>query len=265
MNLAIFIVHYTPLEDRKKRLELALNKSRNKVYWISEKDIEFNSSLFNHELKAFGISFRKICMDRSNNSRSIIKSRRKARVEGWLLYLASLTLPRKIAYLTDNSSPIREREAILELTLMHIECLKLSQNLDLDWCLILEDDAVFEIETLEHLLQHTPWLENAYPAWYNLSAGAGLNRTKTDAFPDRFGFFRVKPFGTRCASGYLINRLFIQESLSLISRYGIPDWTAIDVIYQMLQRRMRAKAYWQDPPSVFQGSETGQHPSNFKH
>lgn len=236
-----------------------------KIHWITEKDIIYRSDVFSSSLKAFGVSFRLSSMDRSNNSRSIINSRRFARFEGYSLLLRSYLLPRGLRYLTDNPSPIRETKAILELSLMHVECLRRANAEKLDWVLVLEDDALFDFSKVLNLMKNVEFLENSAPAWYNLSSGAHLKRTKSDPRPDNFGFFRVRPYGTRCSSGYLVNRQFIIESLKLIDNYGLPDWTAVDIVYQILQRSMRAKCFWQEPPLISQGSETGDYLSNFKH
>ena len=264
-SIAIYVVHYSRLKERKIRLRENLSVFSDKVFWVTEKDITLNESLLSANLNAFGVNFRLSLMDRSNNSRSIIKSRRAARIEGLMLMCASCVLPRGLGYLTDNPTPVREKQAILELTFMHIACLRKASSADNDWILVLEDDAIFDSKTIINLLNQTSNLNDAKPAWYNISSGANLVRTKSDPKPDHLGFYRVKPFGTRCSSGYLINKKFINRALGLIDNHGVPDWTAIDIIYQILQRRMRTKVYWQEPALVEQGSETGQFQSNFNH
>lgn len=264
-SIAIYVVHYSRLKERKVSLEKNLSIFSGKVFWVTEKDINLNYSLFSSKLNAFGVNFRLSSMDRSNNSRSIIKSRRVARIEGLLLFFASHIFPRGIGYLTDNSKPVREKQSILELTFMHIACLRQASGADNDWILVLEDDAIFDSKKIMNLLNQISNLNDTRPAWYNVSSGANLHRTKSDPKPDNLGFYRVRPYGTRCSSGYLINKKFISQALSLIDNHGVPDWTAIDIIYQILQRRMRAKVYWQEPAIVQQGSETGHFQSNFNH
>lgn len=262
---AIYIVHFSKLKNRKERLDLMIKHDNLQVEFITEDDIEFREDVFSSCRNAFGINFRISSMDRSNNSRSIVKSRRVARLEGYLLLLRSYLMPQGMRYLTDNPFPTREPDSILELTLMHFECLRRAISQEYEWMLVLEDDALFEPKKLMTLLGNLDVLRQNSPVWYNISSGANLRRTKTDPKPDQFGFFRIRPYGTRCSSGYLINRQFATEVLGLIERYGIPDWTAVDVIYQILQRKTRAKVYWQEPPLVCQGSETGLYSSNLGH
>ena len=262
---AIYIVHFSKLTNRKEYLDLMIKQNNLQVEYITESDIEFREDVFSSCRNAFGVNFRIISMDRSNNSRSIIKSRRVARLEGYLLLLCSYLTPRGIRYLTDNPFPTREPDSILELTLMHFECLRRANSRKHEWILVLEDDALFEPKKLLALLGNLDVLRQNTPAWYNISSGANLGRTNTDPKPNQLGFFRIRPYGTRCSSGYLINRRFITEVLGHIETYGIPNWTAVDVIYQILQRKTRTKVYWQEPPLVRQGSETGVYPSNLGH
>lgn len=264
-TVTIYVVHYSKLKERKFNLGKNLSDFSDILCWVTEKDIDFSPSKFNQSLHAYGVNFRLSSMDRSNNSRSIIKSRRVARVEGVLLLAASLFLPRGISYLTDNPSPRKQNQSILELSLMHVECLAQANYHNQEWTIILEDDAVVDIDKLNHLLRNLNSLNTNSPVWYNISSGAGLTRTKSDPQPDGLGFFLVRPFGTRCSSGYLVNKVFISQAIKLIETYGIPDWTAIDVIYQIIQRKLRAKVFWQEPSIVAQGSEIGLYKSNLNH
>lgn len=264
MKVALFIVHYSPLENRRIELEEAARKLKLPTFWVTEDCVKFNESLFSGDYQPFGVSQRLIAMDRSNNSRSIVKSRMLVRIEGFFLLLASLFLKRKMLYLTDNPFPKKEPYKILELSLMHYQCLKMACDLQLEWALVVEDDAIIDISNVEKVIQNLDSLKFSKPAWYNLSAGANLNRTKSDPRPDYLGMFRIRPWATRCSSGYLVNSKFFYSAQKLLECNGIPNWTAIDVIYQIIMRKVRAVVYWQHPASIMQGSELGIYPSNLK-
>ena len=264
MKVALFVVHYSPLKERKARLEEAISKLKLSNFWVTEDCIKFDEDLFSSINQPFGVSQRLIAMDRSNNSRSIVNSRLKVRIEGFFLLFASLFLEKKLLYLTDNPFPEKEPNRILELSLMHYQCLKMACDLKLDWALVVEDDAIIDVENVEKIIQNVGSLKFSKPAWYNLSAGANLNRTKSDPRPDSLGMFRVRPWATRCSSGYLINSKFFHSARQLLEQDGLPNWTAIDVIYQIIMRKLRAVVYWQDPASILQGSELGIYPSNLK-
>ena len=264
-DVGIYIVHYSKLRDRRKALESNLSHLTKQITWVTEQDIEFNSSKLNKDLNAYGVNFRLSSMDRSNNSRSLVKPRKTARLEGLLLLAGSLLLPRGIHYLTDNPLPNEQEYSILELSFMHFECLERARVRNQEWAIILEDDAIVDNQKMDRLILNLDSLKKRIPTWYNISSGAGLTRTQSDPKPDGLGFYRIRPYGTRCASGYLINKTFISKTLELYTKYGIPNWTAIDVVYQIIQRRLRSAVYWQEPSIVTQGSETGLYNSNFIH
>ncbi len=265
LDFAIFVIHYSKLSDRKSRLDLELRECGFNVYWVTEKDIDFDLNQFSHEYNAFGINSRKIAMDRSNNSRSLIKSRRYARLEGYLLLLASYVLPRGIHFLTPNPCPKPETQSILELSLMHIKALQIARQQNLTWALFIEDDAVLDWSLLLPVLKNLHLFNERKPVWCNVSAGANLSRTNSDPLPDSSGLFRVRPWATRCSSGYLVNSNFIFKAMDLFERERVPDWVAIDIVYQIVMRKLKVKVFWQHPPSITQGSETGLHRSNFEH
>jgi hypothetical protein len=264
-KLGVFVVHYSPLIDRKKKLSDDLKLYPIESYWITEKDVSSSLENFNFSPKPFNLNPRLVAMDRSNNSRSLVKPRLFARIEGYCLFLASMLPYIGKKYLVLDSTIKRESKPILELSLMHEMCLKIGVKKGYEWLLILEDDAILNQNIMTQVLSNLENLQTRFPAWYNISSGAKLGWTITDPKPNNLGFFRVRPWATRCSSGYLINSKFANECLSLFEIFGIPGWTAIDVIFQIVMRRIKAKVYWQNPPGVTQGSETGIYKSNFVH
>ena len=263
MKGGLFVVHYSPLEERRLALKELTLRLGYETHWITETS-QFLKLSFSDDKKAFGVPFRLSSLDLSNNSRSIIKSRRSARVEGMLLYLASFVGKRKLKLLTPVPNPPALEPKLLELSQMHLTALYLSANKSWEWLLVLEDDAVFNPDLLSRMIPEIvrKYLQTKKPVWINLSSGANLVRTKSDPVPDNWGIYRIRPWGTRCSSGYLINSEFVKQTLSLVDKFGFPNWAPIDNAYQIIMRGIKAKTYWQDPSSIQQGSETGIYKSN---
>ena len=259
-GFACYIIHFSPLESRRKYLEDSL-KDLEKV-WVTEKDVELQGIEWIKSKTVFGVRSHLIAADLGINTRSLSRSRRKARFESHIFRFAHLIGPR-YSHITYGSLPnVRSLpSAILEVNLMHIKALKKFSESGCEWGLFLEDDSVLGEGALSQV-KGIVSQNFSKPAWINLGGGAGLERTKSDKQVDGNGLFRVKPPTTRCASTYLINREYALKFESLMADYGLPEWLPIDIIYQIANRRMKARSYWSDPIRFFQGSSSGVYESN---
>lgn len=261
-NLSVFIVHYSKLKDRREFLNRSLLNNGIDVRWITEKDAgSFSDSSFGTS-KIFGVSSKVIGMDLGVNSRSLVFSRRRARLQGYILFLRSY-ITKQPNTLTTGSLPKGKPlpRAQIEVQHMHLTALKAGVESNRDWILVLEDDAL-PTEKAFNVLSQIIKVKKPSRTWINLNSGAGLQRTSSDPQPDQFGLFRVKPASTRCVTAYLVSQDLAKKILELVNRYGIPNWLPIDVAYQAALRKLRAKAYWQEPVTVIQGSESGAYPSS---
>lgn len=262
-DLSIYIVHYSKLLDRKTFLDKMINENNITVEWVTENN--FNSvkkSVINSK-KVLGISEKKLGMDLGINSRSLVFTRRKARIQGHILFFRSFIGKRNNLYTTGSLPPkITMPISCLEVQYMHITALKKGIKSKCKWILILEDDAV-PIEGAFRLVKDLARNMNSRNTWINLNSGAGLIRTKSDEEPDSYGLFKVKPASTRCAVAYLISRDLAISMNKVIDKHGLPDWLNIDLIYQALLRKTKATSYWQEPPRFIQGSEDGNYKSSF--
>jgi hypothetical protein len=257
------VIHYSKLTDRFNYLNNELRKNRIYPIWITEKD--FKSYLWSSikNKKIFGIPERLVGMDLGVNSRSLVSTRRKARIEGWFL-LARSYLARPGNTLSTGSLPnkFKLEEKWLEALSMNITALEIGIKSGKNWILILEDDAVPYEGAFE--LANRICKSKRGKVWINLNSGAGLEWTKSDPKPDHHGLFRVKPSSTRCSVAVLISRELAQEFLKNIEIFGLPNWLPTDYCFQALLRKTGAKAFWQEPPSFSQGSETGMFKSNLR-
>lgn len=259
-DLASYVIHYSPLTDRRTYLESQLSSIEPE--WITEEDVVPESLPWRHNERVLGVSKRQIAADLGVNARSISSTRRQARLEGCYLRYLSFLGGRFHSH-TFGSLPRFKRlpKQILELNAMHIYALFLFLQSGKEWGLVFEDDAVLKPSFFEKL-EEISKLRYTRPVWINLNDGADLVRTESDPIPDQNGLFRVKPPTTRCATTYLINRNYVLRLKDLILVHGLPDWLPIDVFYQVANRKLRALSFWSEPSIVIQGSESGKYKSN---
>ena len=258
-----FVIHYSKLYKRKELISRNLEFTT--PIWVTEKDFfEFKESDLNSK-NVLGLSSHKLGIGLGINSRSLVYSRRRSYFQAKILSLRS-KVEKKPNYVL-GSLPTQKKlmKQWLEVQRMHLTALEKGVGSSDEWILILEDDAVFNSFDLKNSIDHiTNKFSPASKYWFNLNSGAGLAWTKSDPKPDKFGFYRVKPPSVRCAVAYFVSAKLSIEILELIEKYGLPNWLPIDLIYQAAVQKLKAKTYWQDPPSVLQGSESGHFESGFE-
>lgn len=261
---SVFVVHYTKLKNRKSYLSNYFEKCNIESEWITEKNYnEFKSAPIS-ERNILGVPPKILGMDLGVSSRSLVFSRRKARFQGYVLFIRSY-ISHKNNLLTTGSLPKKKAlpKPQLEVQRMHITSLKRGIEANSKWILILEDDAIPSQGAFELVNKIA---ENFKPVniWINLNSGAGLERTMSDPTPDSFGLFQVTPAATRCVTAYLISKDLARKILGLVEKHGLPEWLPIDFILQAALRKTKAQAFWQQPVSFLQGSEEGHYKSSLE-
>lgn len=261
-EIKCYAIHYSPLVERRKFLESALNEVD--VEWITEDLVIVESYPWRHTRRVFGVTRRRIATDLGINARTLSRTRQRAKRESYLYQFASFFGPR-FKKTTFGSLPSDDRlpKRILELNAMHIHAILLFLQENKEWGLFLEDDSVFDEKGLDQA-RLIAKLNKHGPTWINLNDGAGLERTNSDPIVDENGLFRVKPPTTRCASAYMINREYALRFKDLMMVHGLPDWLPIDLIYQVANRKMSAESYWSEPAKFVQGSSAGIYKSNLE-
>jgi len=263
LKLSIFVVHYSKLIKRKELLTQIFTENSIDVVWITEEYADLLQWEPHQKKKILGISEKKLGMDLGINSRSLVVNRKRARIQGLILYCRSF-FSKNNSYTTGSLPPKKTLpKAWLEVQRMHLTALRKGVNSKNDWILILEDDA---IPSKDAFLKIQKIIQTVRPQnkWISLNAGAGLTRTSSDPKPDSNDLFRVRPAATRCAVSYLVSNDLATKIMFELDRLGLPDWLPIDLVYQALLRKTRAHAFWQEPPVFEQGSESGQYPSKFE-
>ncbi len=261
-EFSVFIIHYSKLVKRKTFLDSVISREKILVNWVTENNYNFFKIAPISEKNIMGISPKILGMDLGVNSRSLVFSRRKARYQGYVLFLRSFISHRN-NQLTTGSLPRQKTlpESQLEVQRMHITALKRGIETNSKWILILEDDAI-PTEGAFELVKKISESIKPTNIWINLNSGAGLKRTTSDPIPDSFGLFQVTPAATRCVTACLISRDLAIKILELIDKHGLPEWLPIDLILQAALRKTKARAFWQEPVSFIQGSEEGHYKSS---
>jgi hypothetical protein len=261
-DFGCYVIHYTPLGERRQFLEKVLSGMN--VDWITESEVIVESYPWRNSSRVFGISKRLIAADLGINARSLSRSRKRARYESYIYRFASLLGPRFKDTSFGSLPSIKQLpNKILEVNAMHVHALLLFLQEDYEWGLFLEDDSVFSKEGLEQVAIISKDRRRR-ATWINLNDGAELKRTTSEKLIDKYGLFRVKPPTTRCASAYMINRKYAERLKDLIMVHGLPNWLPIDVMFQVANRKMNVEAFWSDPAKFIQGSESGIYTSNLK-
>jgi hypothetical protein len=263
-ELSIYVVHYSKLIDRKCFLDEIFEKSEITVGWVTENNFSYIKRPLVKSKKVLGISEKKLGMDLGINSRSLVFTRKKARLQGYILFIRSY-FSKKNNILTTGSLPpkVPLPNSWQEVQCMHITALRKGLATNNKWILVLEDDAIpvkGAFDSVENLVKNI----KPFNTWINLNSGAGLMRTESDKKPDAYGLFPVIPASTRCAVAYMVSRDLAVKMIDLIDEHGVPNWLPIDLVYQALLRKSKAKAYWQDLPIFIQGSEDGSYKSEFE-
>lgn len=262
-KIGVYVVHYSKLTARRNYLTEVFTKNSIKVVWVTEKDIDLLKRSPRSSKKILGVSEKKLGMDLGITSRSLVVSRRKARIQGLILFGRSF-LSKNNSYTTGSLPPKKTLpESWLEVQSMHLTALRKGVASKSEWVLILEDDA---LPSPDAFLQVQRIIQSVTPKnkWISLNSGASLLRTVSDPKPDLNGLFKVKPASTRCAVSYLVSNDLASRIICLVDNLGVPDWLPIDLVYQSLLRKTRAQSFWQEPPVFEQGSESGRYNSSFE-
>ena len=261
--LDVYVIHFTPLENRKIKLEQALS-SITDVEWITEAILNETKVTFSSEKKVLDIVPRLIGMDLGINSRSLTRSRRKAKLEGFKLLLASYIHPRG-EELVASAIQVREKlpTGVLDNLKQHLVALDRASKSDKPFTLILEDDALPRTEALKQIVDFLATTKSKNLILF-CGDGAGLKRTKSDKPGDKYGIFPTRTFCSRTAVATLYSKDVILAVHQVVNQYGVPNWMPIDYLLQVAARKIRVKTFWQEPAWFGQGSESGEFKSSLR-
>lgn len=194
----IFILHYEPLEDRKK--------------YLDSKIFDFN---IDHEF---------IISNKASDLNLDIGFYYKENNQLWKGMI---------------------NQQIINVTIKHFEIYQKILKSDLNYCLILEDDAVFVDDFINKLSSLLDELKNSYFDICFISSGCHLK--SENIIPSKKIY---ESNSSRTASGYIINR----EKLDLLIR-TLPFYAPIDWHLNFVKNDLDLKYYWAEPHLVEHGTD----------
>lgn len=232
MNLEkIYIIHYTKLGERKKKVLSYLNDINCEYEFIEDLDQE---KINENDLKHYYLPEKKL-------------------------------FDEKISPLWDSNSHTFRHLNIAEIscTIKHILALEKVSKQSQEYALILEDDAI-PIEP-NFLNEVENLIETAPSDWDSIFMGAGcgidfMNYKLRDSYLINDKFAKVPHPCTNCAEAYLIKKESAKKVFdSIVPFQLVSDW---ELAYQFYNLDMNV--YWSIPPLFYQGSKSGEYTSTLR-
>ncbi len=231
-NVSFFIIHYTPLTDRKEYLTAQLNSLGIENYeWITEKDIE------HYDLQAM-----------YDTSQERFQKRLKTdfgKMHSGIFH------------------QMKQNE--IEVTAQHIEAIKRMHHRNLDHAIILEDDVVFDNKFIKKMNIYIKQLPQDYDIFY-FGEGCGalhIKRNIKEKIQGAFGkknVFKRNNCQSRYADSYMLSKKAIDRLTPLVDTFQFPiDWEM-----NYLQIKLSMNIYWGEPTLSFQGSSSGKFKSGLR-
>ena len=227
-----FVIHYTPLADRREHLERQLARHRiSDAEWITEKDIA------HCDLAAVYDASAERFQCRMKTSFSDLKY--------------------------GEYRPLKRSE--IEVTVQHIEAYRRILARRIPHAVILEDDVVLERGFLRRLGRYARQLPEDYDVLY-FGEGRGFLHVERSVGDKLLGVlrrrnvFRRENYQSRYADSYLISQRAVARIVPEMATFQFPiDWEM-----NYLQTMLRMKVYWAEPTLSHQGSASGKFKSGLR-
>ena len=277
--LSTFIIHYSPLKQRRNHLESSPLVLLNPT-WITEDIVtDYQSEIpalmeknsLENEYIFCNFSHKKLARKLLANSYSSTQERRKAHFKAAIAsklpknFFPKLTSSYSNVY--NDVTKYKVSNQIHELVWMHIAALLSGITHDTPWILVLEDDSVLSedmyFDFRSNLLSIISEVRNEKTIIFLNSSRDMTNRYNKEKLISA-GLYQVKPRTARNASAYMISRdfaiLLVSELKTKRNRMNFPPDYMLDIACD----KFKIKTYWQNPPMFPQGSETGYYKSNME-
>jgi GR25 family glycosyltransferase involved in LPS biosynthesis len=225
-DVPFFVVHYTPLADRRRHLEQQLTQYRiREVGWVTEKDIA------HYDLAAMYDASAERLRNRMNTPFRDLK------------YGAYRVL----------------KKYEIEVTAQHIEVYRRILTRSIPDAVVLEDDVVLERRFLKRFGLYVRQLPDDYDVLYFGAGGrVALHversvREKVLGALYRKNVFRRGNYQSRYADSYLISLKAAARIVPQMRTFQFPiDWEM-----NYVQTKLRMNVYWAEPTLSRQGSASG--------
>lgn len=221
-----YILHYSKLNDRRKRLESELSKYNIQADWILDFDQEYlTESMINESYDKSKESYNK----KINPTYGL------------------RTTPHRLLNIAEISCTFKHREAIKRIS---IEC----DN----YGLILEDDVVFCNDFDIHF---NTFMKSTPDDWDAIFMGSCANlHVPSSILKNSQTAYRIAHPSSRGGDSYLLKRDLAQKITESMKTFvTISDW---ELSYQLYLHD--AKTYWWEPSLIAQGSECGLYKSTLR-
>ena len=261
-DIALHVLHYTPLESRKNYLETNSFVSES-AKWITESHVKPEDwNIFHNRNEVFGLTELEIGRFFRTNTFHLRWPRVLAHSFSKCMFIASFASKRFKRSLIGSKPPVvRLSDNLLEFSLMHIVSLREFVKSSKKWYLFCEDDSRFgenfvkKVELITFLNQ---------PIFVSLASGSGLKRKFLDPRVSSSGIMKIKPSTSRGLACSIVHRDQASKILRLMETQGIPDWLPIDLTFSLALYSLNIETYWSCPAIVEQGSQSGAYQSNFR-
>jgi hypothetical protein len=277
LSLSTYIIHYTPLAERKRAIESNdVLRALGHTY-ITEKDVarlynDFSNAIYRASRASNSIDLKLRIFFQVKQISHILWHHKEAIMH----QIQAISRPESRLQHELSAIDIKQfyfqalaayTEKNTELSMQHIAALELFLDSSNNLCLILEDDSVpsvfcEDIEMLSGSLS-SYWPIMTEPSFIDLSSSLGFypsrNTLLTDAsHPCKLG--KMEYGQTRCSSAYLVNRSAAALILKKTLERGL--FLPIDWHLSYILSAQRIPTWWALIPMFDQGSQTHAYISN---
>ena len=264
-----YVIHYSPLQNRRKSIESFANESGLKFSFVTEdsvdpKSVDNCNSQFSHQALSKQVSFIYDLLHLhylwlNHSSRGIVG------IDNWKsIYINELASDYSLFNFYYSQALQSFSIKNITLSFQHFNALRSFLEIAsfCDICLIIEDDSILiSHQNLNNLCDDLPTLLPIHSAFFlDVSNSLGLSSLYSykTAYVNSKPLFRVINGQTRCASAYIVN---YRTALLLYSTKFLP-FLPIDWFYSFLLRFNNIPTYWTNDSLFIQGSENGCFSSN---
>jgi len=232
VDTPLFIIHYTPLNERKMHLSMELNRfGFTDITWVTEKSIS------NYDIKTI-----------YNRTPELMQERLQRGVD-W--------------FGASDFPPMSQPE--IEVTTQHIEAIRQIVERGIAHAIILEDDVVFEKNFFQRMVSYCNQLPNNYDLFY-FGSGCGAHHHKRTLIQKLKGLFLLENVfkrenkQSRYADSYMISLKAAKTFHSELTTFQFPiDWES-----NCIQQKNHMNIYWGEPTLTHQGSSSGKYQSGLR-
>jgi hypothetical protein len=266
MTPNIYIIHYTPLVERKLALEKTLPSSI-LCKWVTEKSPpSFTPQEATETMNIFGVAKQDLAMIHASHVLNTVYQPSLGKILTAALKnsaMISLSIRKRVMELFDRST-LSDSQSVHEVRLMHLRAWEEVSQSQSTWNIVFEDDSIITPTGWEAI---RTVLDNS-PAGIDLIS-LSKHKLKRQCRQGKviWGAKSAKILQERTyftPNAYMVRNDFAEKMIKTIKDWGLPTWTLIDFTYLALILKLQATMGFLCPSPVLQGSELGTYQSGFQ-